>query len=259
VAIYVLSDVHLRLDRPDRGQRLAKLVDRLGPNDELVIGGDLCDFWFASRERRRFDPLQCPGLRALVDFQQRGGQVTVLPGNHDHWLGTYYEQRLGFQFQPEPWSQTVYNHSVLLVHGHRLGARKPWKAVMESRAFLFGFQTLPEPLARRLADRLEASNIRHLEATHRRHLAVYRAYAREIAAETDLILLGHVHDVYDEPVDQARMIVLGDWLQGSSYLKLDDHGPQFVIERQGQYTLSSPTAPKPFGAKRGTETGTSQD
>ncbi len=50
--------------RPARsGRRLARLVDRLGPEDSLTIVGDLCDFWYAARQHRA-DPMDCAGLAA---------------------------------------------------------------------------------------------------------------------------------------------------------------------------------------------------
>ncbi len=57
VADYILSDVHLRYDRPDRGERLARVVSEMGRIDRLVIVGDLCDFWLASRQQH----LDIPG------------------------------------------------------------------------------------------------------------------------------------------------------------------------------------------------------
>ncbi len=55
--------------------------------------GDLCDFWFASRQRRGLE-LACDGLRSLADYVRKGGDLWVLPGNHDNWLGPYYESAL---------------------------------------------------------------------------------------------------------------------------------------------------------------------
>ena len=47
LAAYFASDVHLRLDRPERGRRFARFVGGLEPGvDTLTIVGDLCDFWY---------------------------------------------------------------------------------------------------------------------------------------------------------------------------------------------------------------------
>lgn len=225
---YFLSDVHLRHDRPERGHRLARLVDRLGGCDRLFIVGDLCDFWLASRQSRD-DPMACAGLRALVDFRVRGGEITVLAGNHDAWLGPFY-RRL---FEPT-WVEDrvdVDSHGLRarLVHGHRLGARSLWKATMESRAFLHGFAVIPRRLALDLQDRLEHSNEAHRQANDLRHLAVYRRHADGFAGSIDLFIVGHIHRATDDP-GPPRMVVLGGWHHRSSYLRIDGDGPNFVVE-----------------------------
>ncbi len=228
MADFFLSDVHLRLDRPERAGRLARLVNRLDPADRIFIVGDLCDFVFASRQRR-FDPLNCSGLKALVDFRVRGGEITLLAGNHDGWLGPFYRSL----FEPE-WvddSLRLQSHGMRLhlAHGHRLGARSLWKATMESRAFLAGFAAIPGPLANSLEARLERSNDAHREAVDRRHIAVYRRTADAMGGDVDLVLLGHIHRATDDP-GPPRMVVLGGWHRGSSYLRIDGGGAEFVVE-----------------------------
>lgn len=245
MAAYYLSDTHLRLDRPSRGERLARFVGGLGRDDTLTVAGDLCDFWFASRQRSA-DPIACPGLRSLADFRERGGALTILTGNHDAWLGPLYERSLGARVVAEPIERTDHGVRVHVVHGHLLGARRPWKALMESRAFLDTFAALPPPVARRLAARLEASNTRRLEETHRRHLVVYREHARSVvdAGAADLVLFGHVHEVYDEPVGGGgRLVVLGDWIAGSSYVRIDDRGVRFTVDRPAAPTPGAVVAP----------------
>ena len=46
---YFASDVHLRIDRPDRDRRFRAWLGRLTRDDALVIVGDLCDFWMGAR------------------------------------------------------------------------------------------------------------------------------------------------------------------------------------------------------------------
>jgi UDP-2,3-diacylglucosamine hydrolase len=243
VADYFVSDVHLRLDRRGRSGRLAAFVEGLRAEDSLTIVGDLCDFWFASRQRRD-DPMRCPGLRSLAGFRDRGGGLTILPGNHDAWLGPFYERALGAELVDEPLERSSFGVEVFAVHGHRLGARRPWKAAMEGRAFLMGFRAIPRPIARTLADRLVQSNRRSLAETHRRHLVTYRAHARSVieSGRAGLVLIGHVHDVFDEPIGEGRMIILGDWIGGTSYVRIDEDGVSFVADRPLASTLSVPSA-----------------
>jgi UDP-2,3-diacylglucosamine hydrolase len=230
VPAYFASDVHLRLDRPERAQRFARWIQTLQDGDTLVVVGDLCDFWFASRQQRGGAPLQCPGLRALAEFAARGGSVTILPGNHDAWLGLFYERTLGARFVHEPVDLEVGGQRVRLVHGHLLGARQPWKAVMETRWFLEAFRHLPTPVARGLGLLLDRSNDRHLAAVERRHLEVFRQYADQFAGIVDLVIFGHVHRWYNDESRPPRMVVLGSWHHRSSYLKIDLTGAWLCVE-----------------------------
>jgi UDP-2,3-diacylglucosamine hydrolase len=230
VAVYFASDMHLRLDRPERSRRLADWVNSLDPEDSLYLGGDVCDFWFASRQIRS-RTRSCRGLQSLADFRARGGNLTIIPGNHDIWLGPFYESHLGARFVPEPLSVDAYGLRIRMVHGHRTGGRPPWKAVMESRAFLKSFARLPAAVADRLDRRLDTSNETHRDRDERRLLPLFRTYSAQIGQEADIVVFGHVHTPFDEAGSRPRLIVLGGWHAQSSYLKIDDQGARLIVSR----------------------------
>ena len=224
MAEYFLSDVHLRLDHPERGERLAHLVDRLGPTDALTIVGDLCDFWFGARQMTA-DPMTCPGLRALAQFRARGGEITSLAGNHDAWLGPFYEQTFGARFGPASLERNLAGQRTLITHGHRFGARTNWKAGLESRAFLAAFRTLPAWAANRLGDQLNRTNSQNQDVFDRRGRAIYEAQVERLGNRYDRVILGHVH----QPWDSSKLVILGGWQEGSAYLVWDEGQWRHVI------------------------------
>ena len=229
MAVYLLSDVHLRLDRPDRGERLATFVDVLKADDRLIVVGDLCDFWFAARQWK-VEPLRCPGLKSLARFRDRGGATTLLVGNHDAWLGPYYEKALDAKIVVEPFAFEAFGLRVVVAHGHLLGARRWWKGAMESKAFLNGFALLPRPLAGCFEHLLDAVNERGREESNRRHLALYRGFADSLADRADLVALGHIHDPFDDQTKRPRMIVLGGWHRATTCLKIDHQGATALFQ-----------------------------
>jgi UDP-2,3-diacylglucosamine hydrolase len=243
VAHYFASDVHLRRDHPERDARFRSWLSGLGPSDALFIIGDLCDFWLGSRESRR-RLAEYPSLRALAEFRRRGGSLAVMAGNHDHWLCPFYQRALGAEILEEPADRVIHGLRVRMVHGHRLGARRLWKAGMESQAFFVAFGWLPGPLARPLDRVLSWKNERGLLADEERHLRVYRAYAESCRDVADLVVIGHVHRPVDAggepsagrgdcptgtPPTGPRMIVLGGWQHRSSYLKIYESGASFHV------------------------------
>ena len=229
VSDYFLSDVHLRLDEPERGQRLAQLVDRLNRDDSLTIVGDLCDFWYAARQIDS-DPMTCPGLRSLASFRDRGGLITVLAGNHDAWLGPFYEQTLGARFLPDALEGDVQGLRLFTAHGHRLGAETRWKAGLKSRAFLTAFRRVPSVLADSLGALLRRANFKNQEIFDRRGLAVYRDYASKVDPSYDLVILGHVHHPLDTAPNRPRLVVLGGWHERNCYLVVEEGSAKHVVE-----------------------------
>ena len=226
VSTYFASDVHLRADRPDRGERFDRFLDQLQPGvDRLIVVGDLCDFWFASRQVRDDATYPCAGLKGLVRFTGRGGDLTILPGNHDAWIGPFYESALGARFAPEGRIERIVGgRRILATHGHRLGARSVWKHAMESKMFLRSFQALPDLAASQLECLLDRNNEARQAERNRKYLDLFRRQAADMAGEYDLVVLGHVHQAADFADMAPRVIVLGDWKTGSNYLRVDDSG-----------------------------------
>ncbi len=223
---YLASDVHLRMDRPERAGRFSRWVRLLDGSDTLLILGDLCDFWMATRSRPR-ELMACAGIQALADFRGRGGTLATMPGNHDRWLCDFYGRELGAKILTDPYDTTIEGLRLHLVHGHLLGARRMWKAGMESRAFFRAFALTPAPLASVLDELLEQKNQSDLEEDEQRHLRIFRQYADARRGICDLVVIGHVHRAVDDAGSAPRMIVLGGWQQQSSFLRIDAAGATF--------------------------------
>ncbi len=217
---YFASDVHLRLDKPERSERFARWVRTLSCDDVLVVVGDLCDFWFASRQLKQ-DPWTCAGLRSVRDFRSGGGKLLITAGNHDCWLGPFYEEKLGAEFHPDDLLLETEGFRVRAVHGHMLGARAPWKGVMESRWFLDFYALAPSAAAEGLARLLVAANERVRAESDRRHLEIYRQYCKAHINSADLFIFGHIHASYEEPIGSGkRLLILGSWLQAGNYARI---------------------------------------
>ncbi len=229
MAAYFASDVHLRLDAPERSARFARFVRSLGPDDTLTIVGDLCDFWFASRQLH-LGMDGCEGLRALADHSRGGGRLTILAGNHDARLMPEYAKWFDARLIDNDCTEVVHGHRLWLAHGHRLGARPFWKEAMESRAFATAFGNCPGPIAAWFERLNDGANDRGRQSSDRRHLDTYRRRAAERADAIDAAILGHVHRVVEETFLGRKLFVLGNWHRGTSYLRIDEDGLRLIRE-----------------------------
>jgi UDP-2,3-diacylglucosamine hydrolase len=229
VAHYFASDIHLRFDHPERDGRFAAFVSRLNRDDALWIAGDLCDFSMGARLSAA-ELLRSISLQALAQFRNGGAGLAIMAGNHDKWLGPFYASELGATIIAEPYDLESFGLRIRIVHGHLLGARRPWKAWMESRAFYRAFGRLPRPIADQLDRALTWRNERDLAADEERHLHVFREYTARCRGSADLVVIGHVHRAVDESSTYPRLIVLGGWQRRSSFLRVDESGAQFQIE-----------------------------
>jgi UDP-2,3-diacylglucosamine hydrolase len=195
---------------------------------------------------RAVDLMRSESLKRLADFGRAGGALSIMPGNHDAWLCPFYHAELGARIVPDPYDVTVYGLRLRVVHGHLLGARRAWKALLESRAFFSGFGQVPSPLAGLLDRILSWNNDRKLLSDEERHLQVFRAYASKLRGLADLVIIGHVHRAVDDRASDPRMIVLGGWQASSSFLKVDETGASFQVidhrDPQGYPINHSPAA-----------------
>lgn len=227
---YFVSDVHLHLDWPERGRNFSRFVSRLSAEDRLIIGGDLHDFWFSSRQRKDAD--RCEGLAALIDFQNRGGQIVLIAGNHDAYMESFYRQRLNVQFHAEPFIVECSGFNIRLLHGHLIGPIVTWKALVAGPLFHSAFAKLPDFVANRLQSKRLDVNVDTHEARCDEFFAAFRRYVQthQSDAENEIFVFGHVHELLDEQVGTARLIVLGEWDEQINYLRIDADGATLVQE-----------------------------
>lgn len=226
---FIAADIHIRLDQPARSLRFAAWVDKLARTDRLTIVGDLCDFWFVSREMHQ-DPMSSPGLNALARFRDRGGDLAILAGNHDAWIGEFYRQKLGARFVPDTLNLDLNGLRVHLAHGHRLGGVGWKKKLMESRAFLEAFRLTPDPIATLLEARLDRSNDLHRAHDDSRQACRFEAYARTLAGSHDLVVIGHLHTTIDRMFDGVRMIVPGSWHQKACFVRITEGQAELIVK-----------------------------
>jgi len=227
----VLSDAHYGA-APETHER-ALLVFLEGVADrtsDLVINGDLFDFWFEYGSvilRRHFDVLV--RLRALVDA---GVRIRMVSGNHDFWGGSFLREEIGIELLDGPTRTILGGRPAILAHGDGLGpgdlGYKALKRVIRSPVARFGFRWLHPDVSAHLVRGVSRTESRHggePDEGSLQRAAVLRAWATETLEsdpEIDVVALGHCHVPELREIDRGRVYVnAGDWVRHCTWAEIE--------------------------------------
>ena len=117
---YFISDVHLgELPPAQEKERVFRFLNFLRQleNDatRIFFVGDLFDFWFEYKyaiPKKHF-----PILYQLARLRERDIEIHYLPGNHDFWLGSFFNNELGIHTYDNEWQGVISGKKFYLFHG----------------------------------------------------------------------------------------------------------------------------------------------
>ena len=222
----IVSDAHLGATPDASRRRLLSFLEAVpGTADELVVNGDLFDFWFEWRTAvpsQHFDV-----LRVLAWIVDSGVRVRHVAGNHDAWGGAFLRDEVGLELLEGPLCTEVGGRRTYLAHGDGL-AGGDWgyralKAVVRSRPAEALFRALHPDLAHRLVrwvSRTEGGRDRP-ERGARARAEVLAEHAERLLRDhdsLDLVAFGHSHRPELREVEPGRHYLnAGDWMQSFTY------------------------------------------
>ena len=122
--IYFCSDNHL--GSPNRNLSLERekifitWLDQIKTDAQAIFFlGDLFDFWF---EYKRVVPKGFTRLFGkLAELSDSGIDLFFFVGNHDCWIGNYFEDELGINVFHKKVDLNIDNYNILIGHGDGLG------------------------------------------------------------------------------------------------------------------------------------------
>ena len=228
-----ISDLHLDPERPAITELFGRFIDDEARGaDALYILGDLFEAWVGDDDPSDTGAFVAGKLRGLHDA---GVPVHFIRGNRDFLLGEDYAQRAGMAILPDPAVVMLYGKPVLLMHGDLLCtddvAYQQFRA--QTRDPRWQAQFLAQPLAARLAF---AQQARAASKAHQSGLqaqgqmesitdaspdTVEATFARH---GIDRIIHGHTHRPKVHEIGGGTRIVLGDWYEQGSVLRVDREG-----------------------------------
>ncbi len=227
---YFISDIHLGLgsretEKAKENRLLGFLHGALPDAEILVIAGDLFDFWFDYKTviPRGFHRT----LTALQDFTDAGRKVHYLVGNHDCWMGDFFETEIGAVLHREPFELTIQGKRVHVHHGdglaeNDLGYRLIRPLLRNSFAVRM-YRWIHPDIGVRIAHGTSRSSRAYTTTKHYGEEKGMVRYAEKVIREgVDVVVMGHHHKPAVHQLGQGVYVNLGDWITYNTYGEMSE-------------------------------------
>ncbi|MFD2230527.1 UDP-2,3-diacylglucosamine diphosphatase [Alkalimarinus sediminis] len=227
-----ISDLHLEEKRPEIIEAFFTFLKQKALNiDALYILGDFFEAWIGDDENT---PLQVSVKDRLKEVTESGTLLFIMHGNRDFLMGSLFCQETGAQLLNDPTVISLYDHSVLLMHGDSLCTQDveymKFRKNMRDPQWqtLFLQRSLPERqlVAQQLRTISQAKNKGKTQEIMDVTPAEVVGSMKEHAVDT--LIHGHTHrpDTHEILVDgkPATRIVLGDWDTHVWFIQAEPNG-----------------------------------
>ncbi len=229
-----IADLHLDPERPAITQLFGRFIDEEATGaDALYILGDLFEAWVGDDDPSKAGSFVAAKLHALA---ASGVPVHFIHGNRDFLLGADYAARCGMSLLDEPLLIDLYGTRTVILHGDLLCtddlAYQQFRT--QTRDPRWQAQFLAQPLEARLAFAAQAraaSKARYGELVSAGTAEVVGDVAKDsvdtlfATSGVHRMIHGHTHHpaIHDEGHGNTR-IVLGDWYEQGSVLRVSENG-----------------------------------
>jgi UDP-2,3-diacylglucosamine hydrolase len=222
---YFISDVHLGELPPEKEKKrlnifLDFLMEISSSAQRIFFVGDLFDFWFEYKyaiPKKHFSV-----LRQMARLREKEIEVHYLPGNHDFFLGKFFDVELGIHTHRNEWTGTINKKNFYLYHGDGIAKKdigyRMIKKIIRNPINLKLFSLLHPDLGIPLARFVSGSSRQY---TNRINLEDHNDYIefaqKKFKDGFDYVIMGHRHSPFIHEQEGKKYINLGDWLTNFSY------------------------------------------
>ena len=231
LAYYFIADLHLAENRPDiTACFLSFLENDLTDAKALYILGDLFEYWLGDDDDSQFVSDIATGLKVL---NEKGIAIYFIHGNRDFLLGKKYAARAGITLLPEVESIELFTNKVVIMHGDTLCTKDVAYQAFRKKSRSWWWQTivknLPLFIRRKMAENYRRQSA---SATAVKSQEIMDVTPNEVIQtleehQSQLLIHGHTHRPATHKFivnnSAGTRIVLGDWYQQGSYLKIRKH------------------------------------
>ncbi|WP_456462854.1 UDP-2,3-diacylglucosamine diphosphatase [Lutibacter sp.] len=240
--IYFASDQHFGAPTIEQSKvREQKFIDWLdtikGDAEIIFLLGDLFDFWFEYKKAVPKGFVRVLGKLAVL--RDSGIQIYFFVGNHDLWMGDYFEKELNIQVFHQTKEFTFNNKTFLIGHGDGLGpgdkGYKRMKKLFTNPISKWLYRWLHPDIGIRLAQYLSVKNklisgeedIKYLG--EEKEWLVQYCKKKLTEKQYDYFVFGHRHLPLEIAISEtSKYINTGDWITYFTYGEFD--GEELVLK-----------------------------
>lgn len=232
-----ISDLHLAPERPQIIDLFERFVSEVAVKaDTLYILGDFVEYWLGDDDRAE-------GLKtafsAFDQLKEAGTNVFMMHGNRDFLIGDDLAARCHFQLIEDPLPIQIQNHPALLMHGDTLCTDdvdyQKFRTMVRNTDWQNDFLSKPLQEREQIALSLREQS---KQATADKSPDIMDVN-QDAVVETirhhgiSTLIHGHTHRpaIHEFEVDgnPVKRIVLGDWYETGSYLRIPEEGEAELI------------------------------
>ena len=232
-----ISDLHLAPERPQIIKLFERFIDEVATNsDRLYILGDFLEYWIGDDDKAE---RLGNAFAALERLSESGTEVFFMHGNRDFLVGELLAKQCHFEIIHEPLVEVIANQPTLLMHGDSLCTDDI--EYQEFRSMVRSKQWQDKQLKKPLAEREEIAKLFREQSQHATAdkppeiMDVNQNTVVDTMNEhkVSLMIHGHTHRpaIHEFEIDgkEAKRIVLGDWYEAGSYLRITEENEMDLI------------------------------
>jgi len=192
----------------------------------LFLLGDIFDFYFgyvSVAPKNYFDI-----LHALQNCRERGVDIHFLGGNHDFWVDDFLSDQLGMVVHNDDFLIECQARKIRCAHGDMVvpddDGYRLLRAILRNPGVI-KLSKLIHPdlmfsLAKMVSGRSKNRQRRSQEDTASRLAGLARNHCYKW--ENDAFVMGHVHHPFHRVFEGRDFVIVGDWIENFSYVRLSD-------------------------------------
>jgi len=235
--IHLISDLHLTPTDNALLVRFRAYLKQLNRGDSLFILGDLFEYWLGDDACEYLDQNEVE--QSLTELADQGISTNFMRGNRDFLVGNDFAERCGITLLDDEYLLQFADQPILLMHGDSLctddRGHQIFRKMVRDHAWQEDFLSRPisirDEMAKAVRYRSESGKTLKtsaiMDVTQKAVDDVMRLHGVE------LLIHGHTHrpavHQFSLPGSASvRRVVLGDWGQAPSFIKLDQHTLELV-------------------------------